>query len=260
MKLGRKQSEDNRTWLETHRNIEDLVPREEVDRLAEKTMDEIHSVTAGRSVSVAWSGGKDSIVLGHLCARVGIDECFFVRCDLEYPAFLRWVTSHKPRKLETINTGQDLEWLANNIHMLFPQDAAITSRWYAIVQHRGQRDYCRRNDLDVLILGRRRADGNFVGRGANCYEDRAGFVRYSPLADWSHEHILAYIHYYNLSLPPIYQWPNGYKCGTHPWPARPYTGSIEEGWSQVYGIDPYIVIEAAKHVRSAQEFLRRHGV
>jgi hypothetical protein len=66
---------------------------------------------------------------------------------------------------------------------------------------------------------------------------------------------LAYIHYYNLSLPPIYNWKNGYLCGTHPWPARQWTKSIENGWREIYEIDKAIVENAAQHIDSARVFM-----
>lgn len=105
------------------------------------------------------------------------------------------------------------------------------------------------------MLGRRRADGNYVGKGSNIYTDGKGVTRYSPLADWSHEDIFAFIHYYNVPMLPIYEWENGYCCGTHPWAARQWTGSVENGWKEVYGIEPDIVKNAAKVIPSAKLFL-----
>ena len=171
-----------------------------------------------------------------------------MRCDLEYIAFLDWVEEHKPEKLEVINTGQNMEWLLKHEQMLFPQNSTLAAQWFHIVQHRGQAKYYKAKSLDMLLLGRRRSDGNYVGKG---------ITRYSPLADWSHEDILAYIHYYKVPMPPIYDWQNGYLCGTHPWPARQWTGSIENGWKEVYEIDSSIVDEAAQHIQSAKEFLEK---
>ena len=51
--------------------------------------------------------------------------------------------------------------------MLFPQDSATAAKWFSIVQHRAQAQYYKENDLDVLLLGRRRADGNYCGKGSN---------------------------------------------------------------------------------------------
>ena len=56
-------------------------------------------------------------------------------------------------------------------------------------------------------------------------------------------------------MPPIYDWKNGYLCGTHPWPARQWTKSIENGWQEVYEIDKSIVIDASEHIDSAKKFL-----
>lgn len=81
-------------------------------------------------------------------------------------------------------------------------------------------------------------------------------LEYPAFAAWRHEHILAYIHYHQLPIPPIYGWKNGYLCGTHPWPARQWTGSIENGWREVYDIDPSIVRAAAERIDSARTFLK----
>jgi hypothetical protein len=60
-------------------------------------------------------------------------------------------------------------------------------------------------------------------------------------------------------MPPIYEWQNGYLCGTHPWPARQHTGSAENGWREVYDIDPSIVQSAAEVIPDAARFLEVIG-
>ena len=226
-----------------------------MDEKVRQTVEEIKAKTEGKNAAFAWSAGKDSLVLEQICYMAGINSCVLVISNLEYKAFLEWVEAHKPAELEIINTGQDLEWLAKHQQMLFPQNSQIASQWFHIVQHRGQAKYYKAKDLDVLLLGRRRADGNYVGKGSNIYTDGKGVTRYSPLADWSHEDILAFIHYYEVPVPPIYEWKNGYLCGTHPWAARQWTGSVENGWKEVYEIEPDIVQNAAEVIPSAKEFL-----
>ncbi len=255
--LGRKQNIKNEAWLGAMANIEATVPRKELDKLASATVKDIKAKTRNKAAAYAWSAGKDSIVLGKLCEMAGVTASMIGVCNLEYPAFMEWVEAHKPEGCEIINTGQDLEWLSKHPEMLFPQDAATAAKWFSIVQHRAQREYFKAHALDIIILGRRRADGNYVGRGSNIYTDGKGVTRFSPLADWSHEHILAFIHYHHLELPPIYGWPNGYLCGTHPWPARQWTGG--DGWQEVYNIDKNIVITAAKLLPSAQAYLEVVG-
>lgn len=255
MSLGRKQRITNDAWLEAVATVESTVSEAALGELVAATIKDIKAKTAGKKAAYAWSGGKDSIVLGKLCEAAGVTDCMIGVCDLEYPAFAGWIEANKPAGYEVINTHQGLDWLARHPEMLFPQNSATAGRWFSIVQHRAQRIYAKVHSLDLIILGRRRADGNYVGRGTNIYTDGRGVTRFSPLAAWSHEHVLAYIHYHQLPLPPIYGWKNGYLCGTHPWPARQWTGSTENGWREVYDIDPSIVIEAAEKIESARVFL-----
>ncbi len=254
--LGRKQRIKNSDWIDTFGKIEQLVTKKELDQLVERTEREIEKKTQGKKAAYAWSGGKDSLVLGEICRQAGITPCVLVICNLEYKAFTEWVEGHKPPELSVINTGQDIKWLASHQNMLFPLDSKFAARWFQIVQHRGQTRYYKEHELDLLLLGRRRADGNYVGKGDNIYTNGQGITRYSPMSDWSHEQVLAYIHYYNLDMPPIYDWKNGYLCGTHPWPARQWTGSVENAWAEIYEIDRSIVTEAAEHIQSATNFLK----
>lgn len=259
MSLGRKQNISNEAWLKAVATIEKAVSRKELDDLTAETVKAVKKAVKGKKAAYAWSAGKDSIVLGHICEQAGVTDSLIGVCDLEYPDFKAWIEANKPAGCEVINTHQDIDWLAAHQEMLFPQSAATAAKWFSIVQHRAQREYFKSHDLDILILGRRRADGNFVGRGANIYTDGKGVTRYSPLSEWKHEHILAYIHYHQLSLPPIYSWHNGYLCGTHPWPARQWTGSVENGWREVCDIDKSIVISAAEKIESAAHFLKEVG-
>lgn len=255
MSLGRKQNIKNDAWIAAMADIENAVSRDEIAELAGQTVEDIRAKTDGKKAAYAWSGGKDSIVLGKLCELAGVKDSMIGVCDLEYPAFMAWIQKHKPKGCQVINTHQDLAWLAQHPEMLFPQSSQIAARWFSIVQHRAQRDYFKAHELDMMILGRRRADGNYVGRKTNIYTDGKGVTRFSPLADWSHEHVLAYIHYHKLQLPPIYDWHNGYLCGTHPWPARQWTGGEENGWREVYNIDRTIVATAAERFPGARAYL-----
>lgn len=257
--LGRKQSIANSDWIKALETIKETVPEKDINALTKRTVAEIKAFTKGKKAAYAWSGGKDSIVLGALCKQAKIEDCMIGICDLEYPAFLKWINENKPDKCEIINTGINLDWLAKHPDMLFPQKNSLAARWFDIVQHKAQRQYYKANELDVMLLGRRRADGNHVGRGNNYYTDAKGYTFYSPLADWRHEDILAFIIYKGLPLPPIYDWKNGYLCGTHPWPARQYTQSIENGWQEVYDIDRSIVEGAAEKIESARLFLEGGG-
>lgn len=256
MAITRKQRTSEKDWLDSISNIEKEVSRAALDELIDKTSETIRKTVKDRSAAFSWSGGKDSIVLAKVCQLAGVNDCVFVRCNLEYSQFVKWIENNKPTGCEVVNTGQDLVWLSKHQEMLFPQDSKTAGQWFKVVQHKGQELFYRNHNLDVILLGRRRADGNYVGSGSNIYTNAKGITRFSPLANWTHEQILACIHYYNLPLPPIYGWKNGYLCGTHPWPARQWTGNIANGWKEVCDIEPELVIEASKYIESAGEFLR----
>lgn len=253
--LGRKQSVKNEDWLKAVEDIENLISKEELDEMVNAAVEDIRQETAGNKVAYAWSGGKDSLVLAEICRMAGVTDCMLAVCDLEYPAFMNWIEANKPDGLEIINTGQNLEWIGKHPEMLFPRDSQTAARWFSIVQHRAQAKYYKAHDLDMILLGRRRADGNYCGRGSNIYTDGKGVTRYSPLAAWKHEAVLGFTHYYRVPVPPIYSWLNGYLCGTHPWPARQWTGNHENAWKEIYSIDPGIVKEAAGSIESASRYL-----
>ena len=253
--LGKKQSIRNEDWLKAVKRIEELVSREELDEKVRSTIDEIRQTTGGKKAAYSWSAGKDSLVLGGICRRAGVGDCMVGVLRFEYSGIMTWVGKPQPKEQGILKTGRDLEWLSEHPSMLFPQDSATAAKWFSIVQHRAQAKYYKENNLDVILLGRRRAGGNYCGKGSNIYSNGNGVTRYSPLASWSHEEILAFIHYHKVSMPPIYRWKSGYLCGTHPWPARQWTGSEENGWREVYEIDQSIVCDAAKRIDGAAKFL-----
>ena len=230
--------------------------KQRIVKLREQARDRIRRNIKGKKVAVSWSGGKDSIVLEHLCKGLGIERNFWVRCNLEYQQVVDWIDGNAPDNLEIVNTGQDLKWLAKNKHMLFPRHAEIASVWFKQVQNEGQKEYFRNNNLDMILVGRRKKDGNDPGK-EGMDVDEHGVVRYAPIYDWQHEDLLAYMEYYEIDWPPFYFWTNGFQVGTGPWAAREYTGSIENGWQEVYEIEPAIVERAAYYLDSAANFLNK---
>lgn len=266
--LGKKQSISHEQFVNSYRNITSIVSKQELDNLIDRTVEDIKTKTKGKRSAYAWSGGKDSIALQGVCELAGVMPCVFGMTNLEFPDFLRWITDNMPHELEVINTRQDITWLHKNPNMLFPQNSTISAKWFSSVQHKAQREFYLKRKLDLIILGRRIGDGNFVGRnGENIYTSK-GVTRFSPIATWRHEDIFAYLHYYKVSwedyqakpyrspLPPIYVWPRGFRVGTGPWAARMWTDSIEHGWEETWKIDKQVVKEAASYIQSAWEFVK----
>ena len=82
MPLAKKQSMNNDTWLEAIKNIESLVSKEELDLAVQITINEIQKTVKDKKAAYAWSAGKDSIVLGHICERAGIHNSMIGVCNL----------------------------------------------------------------------------------------------------------------------------------------------------------------------------------
>ena len=121
------------------------------------------------------------------------------------------------------------------------------------MQRRSQITYYRKRNLEILLTGHRRIDGNGCGR-EGFTRRKSGETIYAPLYDWPHEAVLGYIHYHGIPMPPIYNWPRGYRNGTHFWPYRS-CDSRADGWREVYQIDPSVVEVAAGKLPEAKAFL-----
>lgn len=246
--LGRKQSSKNADWLEVYRNIERYVSLEEVLEAEERTLAEMTRILSGYKRPIyAYSAGKDSIVLAELCRKAGVDVGVMSITSLEYPEYQKWIDEHAPKGVEMVNTGQDLEWLSRNLHWFLPlkDDPDRQSPVNIRIQH----NFYDSHGADIILLGRRKADGNYVGRnGSNIYTDGSGRTKYNPIADWEHELLLGYIHYKKLPLPPIYDWADGFVQGTHPWFYREVHTDRRTVLQEINEIDSTLLAEAVKVV------------
>ena len=83
--LGRKQSvRNNEDWKNALDHIEETVPKKELDSLVKKTVKDIKEKCKGKKAAYAWSAGKDSLVLGEICEKAGIDQSVLVRCTASF--------------------------------------------------------------------------------------------------------------------------------------------------------------------------------
>jgi len=258
---AKKQTISHEDFLAIKQAATGLVPAAAYRLLLDGTLREIASMTRGRRVGYAWSGGKDSQALEVVMQLAGVEDCCFGMTNLEYVAFLTWVTNHMPAGLQVYNNGWDLDWLRNHEAWIFPQTAAAASRWFNGVQRKAQAQFSAANGIELLIHGGRACDGNYVGDGAGVFMGAEGVLRYAPLRHWSHADVFACLHYAGVEEePPFYRWPRGYRCGTHPWPARQWCRTRDDGYAEVYAIEPALIREAAAAgIASARTFLARTG-
>lgn len=253
--VGKKQAGDNARWQYVWDHIAQIKTEAETRALVEHTAAEVETFTRGKTVAYAWSGGKDSIALQIVMELIGINRCVLgMTRELEYPEFLQWATDNMPWGLDVIETGLTYQWLSSHQDMLFPSESTTAAKWFKLIQHKAQAAFYERYELDMIILGRRHADGNYTGKdGTGIYTDRDGVTRYSPIRHWSHEEVLAACYYYQKPLPPFYRWINGWVVGTGCWPARQWTNG--NGWAEIWQIDPSIVYKAAGYLPGAKQFL-----
>lgn len=226
-----------------------------LDALVESTVADIRHIVGSKRASFVWSGATDSLVLALLAGFAGIEQCVLTITNLEYPAYLRWVTEHMPERVAIVDTGQDLAWLRCYPRMLFPQQA-YGPHWRRLVAHRGEERHYHDKNLGMLLVPERRGYG--PSRELTV-RNRDGVLRYTPLVDWSDEAMLALIERESLPLPPCYQWPRGFEVGPGPWPARQHTTSIAHGFEEVWSIDADVIRQAAPELPQAARWLRATG-
>ncbi len=260
--LARKQAiSDQTAWHAARARSRASWPDDRLDQLIDYTVEQIKLNTRGKRAGYGWSGGKDSLALDYVCRLAGITDCVLAISELEYPAFLQWVTDNMPDGLTVLNCGLDLDWLAKHPDMLFPK-GPYGPRWFSLINHKGQERYYRSQNLDVILLGRRRVDGNYCGpKGdVNLYTNGRGITRYSPISEWPHEAVFSLIDRENIPMPPCYDWPRGFQVGTGSWPARQWTVDQDHGWSEVWSIDRGVVRHAATVLPAAADWMRRQGL
>lgn len=261
MAQRRKQVISHEDFLNSYRESTLIVSKREVDLLVERTVEQIHRTYPSGNVAYCWSGGKDSIALEYICREAGIESCVLVLTNLEYPKFLSWVTDHMPPGLVIVNNGWDMDWLVKHQDWIFPQDSATASKWYAGVQWKGQDQFFFEHGVEALLMGRRLKDGNRCGDARGISKKKNGVVRYAPIREWTHEQIFALIRYYNLDLPPIYDWPRGFRVGSGPWPARRWCDGVEMGWQETWTINPDLVRQSYEAgIASAVQFMDKFGL
>lgn len=260
--LGRKQSSKNEDWIYAWHHVGQIVSEDHIRDITNMVVSRIKAViqlNGFRRIAYAWSGGKDSIVLYDILQKSGIDMVggILALYEHEFPAFEEWIHRNKPSDLQIVKTGAFTDdFLNRNPEYLFPmetkyKDAYLPPRWKV------QNSYIKENQVDCMIMGRRLADGN------NCGKKDYGFVtnskagaKFNPLADWSHEEILAYLQYNELELPPTYFYENGFQAGTQAWTEkRRINGHFFETFDLLMSIDPRIVESVRGRLEIADEYL-----
>lgn len=259
-----KQKSRESDWERILSECDKTVSIDRLRELEQRAVRDIRRISKTEKCAYGYSGGKDSVVLNELVKKSCVDIlCFYSLTSFEYPAMERFIKATAPSLAIELKTNDaTIEFLNNHPQYLFPEEtekkirSEYTKHWRAVPER-----YLHSKGYSSMITGRRIEDGNFCGKLINgIYTSQNKLIKsYNIIADWTHDELLAYIKINNLPLAPIYQYPNGFKFGTHMWIERDRVdGSIEKTFEEVWKIDKSIVIGSANAgLIEAQKFLNK---
>lgn len=268
----KKQKSVNEDWLKLYDECLEIISPERTEELTEQAVLaawEIEEKNRG-VIAYGWSGGKDSVVLASLLHKAGLSDlpCFVSIHNNEYPAMERWMRQNAPATAEFVPCKKfSLAFINENPEYLFPPREFVKVRYEYSREWRPQeKEFCQKHGYKAVFAGRRREDGNFCGKqlpNGACLSENKDVASYNLFATWNHAETFAYIRRNNLELAPIYSFPNGFIYGTHSWTERDRIGGEfgdkDANFDELWQIDKTIVIEAAKELDAAKEYLKRRG-
>lgn len=260
--LNKKQNiKDNQEWLDALENCTNVCSREHINDLEAQAIKTISTV-AGKyhNICSGWIAGKDSIVLDNILQKSGIDFTPIMwRGINEWPSMTEWIERNKPNNIifEIIDKF-DFEFLEKHPDYLFCQKNT-RQNWMAEKWKRQNKDI-RKHGFDLFMVARRIKDGNQCGpKAENFIVHKDGYDVFAPLAEWTHEEMLAYIKYNDIELPPFYNFKRGFLIGSiamGEWTEYACMDkTVNEVWDEVYEIDKNVVLNASKHLTSAKNYL-----
>jgi predicted phosphoadenosine phosphosulfate sulfurtransferase len=163
---------------------------------------------------IAFSGGKDSIVVAHIAASLGIKKAV---CDNSF-----WFDTHQ-EDTEAIAKiiGLDVAYIdrfgdsyvLTHPKWLFPK-TKDQAPLYGARQQKTVKGYTKQVGATDIIYGRRTQENNVSDRH---YFTADGIHQIHPIREWLAEDVWGYMKYYSLPTPRIYSNPIGKLEGSTPW-------------------------------------------
>lgn len=269
--MSSKRTMTNEEQIELWNHCLEIVSAERLDELEETAVKRAKEIaTKVGVIGYGYSGGKDSLVLANIMKVAGLESLphFCSLYAFEYPVMDNWLLKNAPAGTDFVKSElYGVDFLNKNPRYLFPDLTDTKVRYEYTRSWRPQEvQWVRKNKITNMFYGRRIDDGNYCGKKEDgIYVNRnlgVPLTSWHIIADWKLPEVMAYMKSRELELPPIYDFPKGWRYGTHAWTERNLVdGSVNRTFEDVYAIDKEAVINAAKDgLIAAQDFLKLKGV
>jgi len=209
-----------------------------LDRLIDTARERLsYAIRGNANPLVAFSGGKDAIVAGHLAKSVGVkhfvcEESFYFKPQIES---IRGIATHLGFDV-TYTDSLDMGWLSKNRRVVFSTDTKVRSWSFAVRQQATVKRHAKRIQSQCHIFGRRTQENTVR---AEVYVAKPG-TQCHPLRNWRTEDVWEYFDKYSIPVPYIYGTRFGKTEGNAPFytlhPANAGLG-IQECWALVRSMD-----------------------
>ena len=183
---------------------------------------------------VAFSGGKDAIVAGHIAKSVGVTQ--FV-CEESW--YFRPQTNSIKQIAERLGfdvvykNSLGIDWLRKNKRIIFSMDSALRGWSFLVRQQATVKRHAKQIGSECQIFGRRTQENSVP---STIYQTKDG-TQCHPLREWRTEDIWDYMAKHGIEKPFIYQTrygANGPFYALHP---KNHGMTVQQCWQWVQSID-----------------------
>jgi 3'-phosphoadenosine 5'-phosphosulfate sulfotransferase (PAPS reductase)/FAD synthetase len=164
---------------------------------------------------IAYSGGKDSIVMAHLVSKyMGVKKAV-ADCSWwfdRHRADAERIADKMGLEVNYIDRFGDDYLINRQPGWLFPPQK-VYSQIYSARQHKTCEGYSRRNDFKAVFFGRRTEENTVPKRAYN----KGGILQVHPIRNWKESDIWEYLEVNKIEVPSIYKSEMGPHEGSTSW-------------------------------------------
>lgn len=225
---------------------------ERIDALVKDALSTIKEfLSLSKKNVIAFSGGKDSIVLTHLCSTFGIRDAITETAFMFPKSLMETKATAEFFGLNVIyNEGLTWDWLKKHPEFCAPV-MKLQPKLYSIRQQKTVKTLSRKNKYTGVLYGRRLQENTVK---AKIYTLANGQYQCHPLRDWKTNDIWTYIYRNALPFPSLYKHEIGRKDGFTSFLLPPE--HYDNVWKVIYSYDPNVVHKFAEFHEPASNFLK----